>query len=76
MFNYHSDEQCGQVHGYISVDPIIRFPLLQKVIDDDSFSLDEIISRRLSPITHLRKTKTKKKKKKKKSSRKAKRRVM
>jgi len=24
MFNYHSDEQCGQVHGCISTKPIIR----------------------------------------------------
>jgi hypothetical protein len=49
MFNYHSDEQCGQVHGYISVDPIKRIPIFQNVIDDDSFSLDEIILRRLPP---------------------------
>jgi hypothetical protein len=60
MFNYHSDEQCGQVHGYVSVDPILRLPIFQKVIEDDSFSLDEIISRRLPPITHLRKKKRKK----------------
>jgi hypothetical protein len=61
MFNYHSDEQCGQVHGYISVDPIIRTSVLQKVIDDESFSLDEIISRRLPPVTHPRKKRKNKK---------------
>jgi hypothetical protein len=53
MFNYHSDEQCGQVHGYISVDPIVRDPRFRLQTDDDSsdldlnLDLDEIISRRL-----------------------------
>ena len=27
MFNYHSDEQCGQVHGSISIDKVPRGPL-------------------------------------------------
>jgi hypothetical protein len=45
MFNYHSDEQCGQVHGYISVDPIIRTPTFRNGINDDSFARAEIISR-------------------------------
>lgn len=49
MFNYHSDEQCGQVHGYISVEPIIRTPTFRNGINDDSFARDEIISRRLLP---------------------------